>query len=138
MTKAEFVERVSRKTKLSKAQTARILDTTLGEVQALLKKGDSIAFTGFGTFSVSKRKARKGRHPRTGRADEHLRVQGAALPARQVPEGGREVGPPASGKDRCKTAPPSGGKDRCKTAPPRKVLVYIRHPTAMHCFRLLV
>lgn len=66
MTKAEFVQRVSKKTKLSKAQTSRIVDATLNEVQGLLKKGDSIAFTGFGTFSVSRRKARKGRHPRTG------------------------------------------------------------------------
>jgi len=49
-----------------KAQTARILDATLGEVQGLLKKGDAIAFTGFGTFSVSRRKSRRGRHPRTG------------------------------------------------------------------------
>ena len=66
MTKAEFIERVSKKTKLSKAQTAKIIDTMLGEVEGLLKKGDSIAFTGFGTFLVSKRKARKGRNPRTG------------------------------------------------------------------------
>lgn len=66
MTKAEFVQKVSKKVKLSKAHTAKIIDTTLDEVQGLLKKGDSISFTGFGTFSVSKRKSRKGRHPRTG------------------------------------------------------------------------
>jgi len=66
MTKAEFIQSVSKKVKLSKAQTARIVDATLDEVQALLKKGDSIAFTGFGTFLVTKRKARKGRNPRTG------------------------------------------------------------------------
>lgn len=66
MTKAEFVAKVSRRVKLSKAQTGKILDVTLDEVEGLLKKGDSISFTGFGTFSVSKRKARRGRHPRTG------------------------------------------------------------------------
>jgi DNA-binding protein HU-beta len=66
MTKAEFVAKVSKKIKLSKAQTGKILDATLDEVEGLLKKGDSISFTGFGTFSVSKRKARRGRHPRTG------------------------------------------------------------------------
>ena len=66
MTKAEFVQKVSKKVKLSKAHTAKIIDTTLDEVQGLLKKGDSISFTGFGTFSVSKRKSRRGRHPRTG------------------------------------------------------------------------
>ncbi|HKI98131.1 MAG TPA: HU family DNA-binding protein [bacterium] len=77
MTKAEFIQKVSKKTKLSKAQTARILDATLGEVQGLLKKGDAIAFTGFGTFSVSRRKARKGRHPRTGAP--------MSIPATKVP-----------------------------------------------------
>jgi DNA-binding protein HU-beta len=77
MTKAEFIQRVSKRTKLSKAQAARILDATLGEVQGLLKKGDSIAFTGFGTFSVSRRRARKGRHPRTGAA--------MSIPATKVP-----------------------------------------------------
>jgi len=66
MTKAEFINNVSKRVKLSKAQTARIVDTLLDEVQALLKRGDSIAFTGFGTFMVTKRKARKGRNPRTG------------------------------------------------------------------------
>lgn len=66
MTKADFIQAVSKKVKLSKAQTGRILDATLDEVTALLKKGDSIAFTGFGTFLVSRRKARKGRNPRTG------------------------------------------------------------------------
>ncbi len=66
MTKADFIQSVSKKVKLSKAQTARIVDATLDEVTGLLKKGDSIAFTGFGTFLVTKRKARKGRNPRTG------------------------------------------------------------------------
>ena len=68
MTKAQFVQNVSKKVKLSKAQTAKIVDTMLDEVKSLLKKGDSIALTGFGTFLVTKRKARKGRNPRTGAA----------------------------------------------------------------------
>ena len=66
MTKAEFIVRLSKKTKLSKAQTARIVDAIFDELAALMKKGDSIALTGFGTFHVTKRQARKGRNPRTG------------------------------------------------------------------------
>lgn len=68
MTKADFIQNVSKKVKLSKAQTAKIVDVMFDEVQGLLKKGDSISFTGFGTFLVTKRKARKGRNPRTGAA----------------------------------------------------------------------
>ena len=66
MTKAEFIERVSKKVRLSKAQTGRVMDAALDEVTGLLKRGDSIALTGFGTFLVTKRKARRGRNPRTG------------------------------------------------------------------------
>jgi len=66
MKKAEFVAKVSKKIKLSKARTGKIIDATLDELEGLLKRGDSISFTGFGTFLVSKRKARRGRHPRTG------------------------------------------------------------------------
>ncbi len=66
MTKADFVSNVSKKVKLSKAQTGRILDATLEELTGVLKKGDSIALTGFGTFLVTRRKARRGRNPRTG------------------------------------------------------------------------
>ena len=77
MTKAEFIQRVSKKVKLSKSQTANIVDTTFAEIQALLKRGDSIAMTGVGTFLVAKRKARKGRNPRTGEA---LKIKASSVP----------------------------------------------------------
>lgn len=66
MTKADFISRVSKKVRLSKAQTGRVMDAMLDELTGVLKRKDSIALTGFGTFLVSKRKARKGRNPRTG------------------------------------------------------------------------
>ncbi len=77
MTKAEFVEKVSKKVKLSKAQTARLIDATFEEVAGLMKRGDSIALTGFGTFHVSKRQARKGRNPRTG---EIMKIPATRVP----------------------------------------------------------
>ncbi len=77
MTKADFIAAVSKKVKLSKAQTGRVLDATLDELTALLKKGDSIALTGFGTFLVSKRKARRGRNPRTG---DNMKIPAGKVP----------------------------------------------------------
>ncbi len=77
MTKAQFIQNVSKKVKLSKAQTAKIMDALLGELQGLLKKGDSIALTGFGTFLVTRRKARKGRNPRTG---EPMKIPATKVP----------------------------------------------------------
>jgi nucleoid DNA-binding protein len=38
----------------------------LAAIQKALKKGDTVTLVGFGTFRVSKRKARKGRNPQTG------------------------------------------------------------------------
>lgn len=77
MTKAEFIAKVSKKVQLSKAQTGRVVDATFDEVAALMKKGDSIALTGFGTFHVSKRKSRKGRNPRTG---EMMKIPASKVP----------------------------------------------------------
>jgi nucleoid DNA-binding protein len=44
------------------------ISAALAAIQKALKKGDSVTLVGFGTFSVSKRKARKGRNPQTGEA----------------------------------------------------------------------
>lgn len=77
MTKAELIEKISSGAGLSKADAGRALDSTLDAIKAGLKKGQKIALVGFGTFSVSKRKARKGRNPRTG---EEIKIAAAKIP----------------------------------------------------------
>ena len=67
MTKAELLAKVAKKTNLSQAQTSKVLDTALNEIRVLLGKGGSISFTGFGSYSVTKRAKRKGRNPQTGK-----------------------------------------------------------------------
>lgn len=66
MTKAELIDKIASGAGLSKADASRALDATLDAVKASLKKGQKVTLVGFGTFSVSKRKARKGRNPKTG------------------------------------------------------------------------
>ena len=66
MNKAELVEAISKKTGGSKASAETNLDAFLDAVTSALTKGDSVALVGFGTFTVSKRAARKGRNPSTG------------------------------------------------------------------------
>ncbi len=68
MTKAELITKVAKKTGASQAMAAKVLDASLAEVKGLLSKGGSISFTGFGSFSVSRRAKRKGRNPQTGQA----------------------------------------------------------------------
>jgi len=66
MTKAELIERISRDAGLSKTSAGKVLDTVIEGISKTLKKGNKVTLVGFGTFSISKRKARTGRHPRTG------------------------------------------------------------------------
>ena len=67
MNKAELIESMADGAGLSKADAKRALDAFLSTTGGALKKGDKVALVGFGTFSISKRAARKGRNPQTGK-----------------------------------------------------------------------
>ena len=67
MNKAELIEKMAKDTKLSKAATARALESFIENVTKGLKKRNSkVTLVGFGTFRNSYRKTRKGRNPQTG------------------------------------------------------------------------
>jgi DNA-binding protein HU-beta len=66
MNKADLVDRIAGACSVSKSQATTAIDTTVDSVTAALRKGDRVALIGFGTFSVSQRKARNGRNPQTG------------------------------------------------------------------------
>lgn len=66
MNKAELIESIASDAKISKADAKRALDAFVDNTTKALKKGDRVALVGFGSFSVSKRAARKGRNPQTG------------------------------------------------------------------------
>ncbi len=67
MNKAELVESVVKVTKLRKIDAESLLNTTLEVIKKTVKKGDDVTLIGFGTFTKTKRKARKGRNPQTGK-----------------------------------------------------------------------
>jgi len=67
MTKAELIAKVAEKSTLTKAAAGKALDGLTEAIEAALKAGDKLALTGFGTFEVLNRAARKGRNPRTGK-----------------------------------------------------------------------
>lgn len=67
MNKAELIDSIADGASLSKADAKRALDAFIDATGGALKKGDKVALVGFGTFSVSKRAARKGRNPQTGK-----------------------------------------------------------------------
>jgi DNA-binding protein HU-beta len=67
MNKAELIEAIAGDAKMTKADAKRALDAFIGATSNALKKGDRVALVGFGSFSVTKRAARKGRNPQTGK-----------------------------------------------------------------------
>lgn len=67
MNKAELIDAMADGANLSKADAKRALESFLEATGSAMKKGDKVALVGFGTFSVTKRAARKGRNPQTGK-----------------------------------------------------------------------
>jgi DNA-binding protein HU-beta len=67
MTKAALIEVVAKEAKITKASAEEAINAFTNSVTKALKKGDKLTLTGFGTFSVAKRKARTGRNPQTGK-----------------------------------------------------------------------
>jgi len=66
MNKADLIDKIAAASGISKAAAGTAIDTTVDSVTAALRKGDRVALIGFGTFSVSQRKARNGRNTQTG------------------------------------------------------------------------
>lgn len=68
MNKQELIGAVADASGLSKSDASKAVEGVFDAVTSALKKGDEVRLVGFGTFSVSKRKASTGRNPRTGEA----------------------------------------------------------------------
>ncbi|UCD64584.1 MAG: HU family DNA-binding protein [Candidatus Zixiibacteriota bacterium] len=77
MTKDEMIALIADKATISKKQASQALDAFMDGVTSQLKQGRKVSFSGFGTFSVSQRKARTGRNPQTGAT--------ISIPATKVP-----------------------------------------------------
>jgi DNA-binding protein HU-beta len=67
MNKQELVDAMAADAKLTKADAKKALDAFVTATSKSLKKGDRVALVGFGSFSIAKRAARKGRNPQTGK-----------------------------------------------------------------------
>ena len=76
MNKNELVTAVAKDCDMSKAAAGKALESILGTITNVAAAGDKVTLIGFGTFSVSKRAAREGRNPQTGKTMQ--------IPARKV------------------------------------------------------
>lgn len=77
MTKDEMITLMAAQSGINKRQAGQALQAFMSGVTTQLKKGQKVSFAGFGTFTISKRKARIGRNPQTGAAIN--------IPATKVP-----------------------------------------------------
>jgi len=77
MNKGEFVEALADSLDVSRAQADRAVSAMLDIITAELAKGGKVAFTGFGSFEVSKRAERTGRNPQTGAS---IKIAASSVP----------------------------------------------------------
>jgi len=77
MRKGDLIEQVAKSAALTKAKATLAVNAVFDSISASLKKGKSVSLIGFGTFSVTKRKARNARNPRTG---ETIKIKATKAP----------------------------------------------------------
>ncbi|WP_340264084.1 HU family DNA-binding protein [Sphingobium mellinum] len=77
MNKQDLIGAVAENSGLSKSDATKAVEAVFDSISAALKKGDEVRLVGFGTFSVSQRKASTGRNPRTG---ETMTIKASAQP----------------------------------------------------------
>ena len=84
MNKAQLIEAISKNAQLTKVDTENVINSCIDLIKKSVKKGEDVTLIGFGTFTKSKRKARMGRNPQTGKEIK--------IPAMNVPKfrAGRE------------------------------------------------
>jgi DNA-binding protein HU-beta len=86
MKKADLVNELAKFTR-TKKEAAMTIEIFLNLIKKALKKRDKIFISGFGTFSIVKRKARKGRNPKTGESIKiAARVMSRFKPAKAFKE----------------------------------------------------
>jgi len=66
MNKKEIIGRMTRDAGITAVQAAKAFSSMMEGIKNSLKKGEKVIFSGFGSFEVKERKARKGRNPKTG------------------------------------------------------------------------
>jgi DNA-binding protein HU-beta len=66
MTKADLIAQIAKKTGLTAKAAKEAVNTTFSTISDAIKRNEKVVVTGFGTFLVRKRAARKGRNPQTG------------------------------------------------------------------------
>lgn len=93
MNKTELTSKLAKQTGLTKQQASDVVnalfatDPGKGIIAAALDAGDAVTIPGFGTFSTTKRKAREGRNPQTGKM---IQIEARTVPSFRAGKGLKE------------------------------------------------
>lgn len=68
MNKSDLIDQVAADADIPKTKASAAIKSIMETITAALKAGEKVTLVGFGTFTVHKRNARKGRNPATGEA----------------------------------------------------------------------
>ena len=88
MNKNELISQVAETSGMTKTDAAKAVDSVFDSISGALQTGGEVRLTGFGTFSVSARKATTGRNPRTG---ESIQIPASNQPKFRPGKGLREA-----------------------------------------------
>ncbi len=77
MNKSELIEVAAKEADISKVAAGNVLDAIVAAITKAVAKGDTVTLIGFGTFGSSKRAARTGRNPQTGK---ELKIAATTVP----------------------------------------------------------
>ena len=88
MNKNDLISSVSADSGLSKADATKAVDAVFDSIEKSLTSGNEVRLVGFGTFSVTDRKASTGRNPRTG---ESIQIPASKQPRFKAGKGLKEA-----------------------------------------------
>lgn len=77
MNKSELITFVANETGLKKSQASSAVDSVITAISRTLSRKEDVRLVGFGTFTVTTRRATQGRNPRTG---ERISIPATRLP----------------------------------------------------------
>ena len=77
MNKSDLIETIANEAEITKTAAAAFVDATLNAIVKAVAKGDAVTLIGFGSFKPSKRAARIGRNPQTGK---ELKIAATTVP----------------------------------------------------------
>jgi DNA-binding protein HU-beta len=75
--KSELIDVIAKESDLSKVAAGKALDSAIGAIVKAVAKGDTVSLIGFGAFKSSKRAARTGRNPQTGK---EIKISATTVP----------------------------------------------------------